>query len=93
MVKNHNLASSITDASFGELIRQLEYKAAWYSRTLIKIDAFYPSSQLCHVCGYQFKEVKNLSIRNWECPNCHTQHDRDINAAINIMQEGLRTMS
>ena len=93
MVKNHNLASSITDASFGELIRQLEYKAAWYSRTLIKIDAFYPSSQLCHVCGYQFKEVKNLSIRNWECPNCHTQHDRDINAAINILQEGLRTMS
>ena len=92
MVKNHNLASSITDASFGELIRQLEYKAAWYSRTLIKIDAFYPSSQLCHVCGYQFKEVKNLSIRNWECPNCHTQHDRDINAAINIMQEGLRTL-
>ena len=93
MVKNHNLASSITDASFGELIRQLEYKATWYSRTLIKIDAFYPSSQLCHICRYQFKEVKNLSIRNWECPNCHTQHDRDINAAINILQEGLRTLS
>jgi putative transposase len=93
MVKNHNLASSITDASFGELIRQLEYKAAWYSRTLIKIDTFYPSSQLCYVCGYQFKELKDFSIRSWKCPNCHTQHDRDINAAINILQEGLRTMS
>lgn len=93
MVKNHNLALSITDASFGELIRQLEYKSTWYGRTLIKIDTFYPSSQLCHVCGYQFKEAKDLSIRNWTCPNCHTLHDRDINAAKNILQEGLRTLS
>ena len=59
MVKNHNLASSITDASFGELIRQLEYKANWYSRTLIKVDTFYPSSQLCHVCGNKNQDTKN----------------------------------
>ena len=93
MIKNHNLASSIADASFGELIRQLEYKASWYGRTLIKVDTFYPSSQLCHVCGYQNNDVKDLSIRTWICPNCHEKHDRDTNAAINILQEGLRILS
>ncbi len=93
MVKNHNLASSIADASFGELVRQLEYKSKWYGRTLIKVDPFYPSSQLCNVCGYQNKDTKNLNVRNWICPNCHAEHDRDINAAINILQEGLRVLS
>ena len=93
MIKNHNLASSIADASFGELIRQLEYKTSWYGRTLIKVDTFYPSSQLCHVCGYQNNDVKDLSIRTWICPNCHEKHDRDTNAAINILQEGLRILS
>ena len=93
MVRNHHLAKALTDASFSEIIRQLEYKTKWKGKKLYKIDTFYPSSQLCHTCGFQFKETKNLSIRNWECPNCHTRHDRDINAAINILQEGLRTMS
>ena len=93
MAKNHNLASSIHDASFGELIRQLEYKCKFYSRTLIKIDTFYPSSQLCHVCGNKNTLVKDLSVREWECPNCHSKHDRDVNAAINILEEGLRTLS
>ena len=93
MIKNHKLASSITDASFGELVRQLEYKANWYGRILIKVDTFYPSSQLCHICGYKNDNTKNLSIRTWECPNCHTSHDRDTNAAINILQEGLRVLS
>ena len=93
MVRNHNLARSILDASFGELIRELEYKANWYSRTLIKIDTFYPSSQLCHVCGNKNAMVKDLSIRSWECPNCHSKNDRDINAAKNILQEGLRLLS
>ena len=93
MVKNHNLANSIHDASFGELLRELEYKCNWYSRTLIKIDTFYPSSQLCHVCGNKNTLVKDLSVRVWECPNCHAKHDRDVNAAINILQEGLRMLS
>ena len=93
MAKNHSLASSIHDASFGELIRQLEYKCKFYSRTLIKIDTFYPSSQLCHVCGNKNTLVKDLSVREWECPNCHSKHDRDVNAAINILEEGLRTLS
>jgi putative transposase len=93
MMKNHNLAGSIADASFGELVRQLEYKSKWYGRTLIKVDTFYPSSQLCHVCGYKNSDVKDLSIRTWVCPNCHTSHDRDTNAAINILQEGLRVLS
>ena len=93
MVKNHNLARSLSDASFGELIRQLEYKSNWHSRTLIKIDTYYPSSQLCHVCGNKYPKVKNLLIRNWVCPNCHSNNDRDINAAINILKEGLRILS
>ena len=92
MIKNHNLASSIADASFGELVRQLEYKSIWYGRTLVKIDTFYPSSQLCHICGYKNSNTKDLSIRIWKCPNCHTSHDRDTNAAINILQEGLRVI-
>ena len=93
MIKNHNLASSIIDASFGELVRQLEYKSIWYGRTLIKVDTFYPSSQLCHICGHKNGDVKNLNVRTWTCPNCHISHDRDINSAINILEEGLRKIS
>lgn len=93
MIKNHKLASSIADASFGELVRQLEYKAKWYGRTLIKVDTFYPSSQLCNICGYKNSNIKDLKIRTWICSNCHTSHDRDTNAAINILQEGLRKIA
>ena len=92
MIKNHKLALSIADASWYELTRQLAYKADWYGRTYIKINSFYASSQLCHICGYQNSGTKKLSVRKWRCPNCNTYHDRDVNAANNILQEGLRVL-
>ena len=93
MVKNRHLAKSISDVSWHELTRQLEYKAAWNGRQYIKIDTFYASSQLCSACGYKNMATKDLSVREWICPVCGAKHDRDINAAKNILAEGLRQIA
>ena len=89
----HFSVTGISDVSWYELTRQLEYKAKWNGRKYVKIDTFYASSQLCSVCGYQNTETKNLSVREWTCPVCGTNHDRDINAAKNILEEGLRQIA
>jgi putative transposase len=88
MVKNHCLAKAISDGGWGELVRQLEYKSQWYGRTLIKIDRWYPSSKTCHDCKHMVEDLP-LDVREWVCPNCGVWHDRDINAANNILAEGL----
>lgn len=91
MAKNRRLARSIHDASMGEFLRQLKYKSEWYGRTLVEIDQWFPSSKTCSCCGHKMDEM-NLSVREWECPKCGTKHDRDINAAQNILTEGLRIL-
>ena len=89
MMRNHRLAKSIASASWSKFFDMLEYKAMWYGNDIIRIPTMYPSSQTCSCCGYKNPLVKNLAVRNWECPECHTKHDRDTNAGINILRKGL----
>ena len=89
MLRNHKLARSISDVSWSSFVTKLQYKADWYGREIIKIDKWFPSSQICSECGHKDGK-KTLEIREWTCPVCHVHHDRDINASINILTEGLR---
>jgi len=93
MLKNHKLAQAIADVSWSEFTQYLTYKSEWYGRTYYKIDPFYPSSQLCHICGYKNAETKNLNVREWICPECDAKHDRDINAAKNILAKGMKDLA
>ena len=88
MLRNRNLAKSIADAGWGEFLRQLQYKARWYGRTLVTVDRWFPSSKRCSDCGH-IAAVMPLAVRAWTCASCGSDHDRDLNAARNVLAAGL----
>lgn len=92
LLEEKKISKSIADVSWNKFKTFLTYKAEWYGKNVIFVDRYFPSSQICHCCGLQNKKIKNLSIRTWNCPSCKTEHDRDLNAAINILNEGLKLM-
>lgn len=93
MMRNHKLAQHIGSVSWSKFFDMLAYKSVWYGNDIVKVPTLYPSSQTCSCCGYKNPRVRNLSVRNWECPECHTKHDRDTNASINILYKGLQMQS
>ena len=93
MEQNNKLARNITDASWSRLVSMLTYKANWYGRTVIKVPSNYPSSQLCSICSYKNSITKDLGIRKWTCPKCGSIHDRDVNAAKNILSKGIEMLT
>lgn len=92
MESNHSLAKSVVSASFGEIVRQLEYKCKWHGREFVKVGRWFPSSKTCNHCGHKYSEL-TLKDREWTCPNCGAVIDRDYNAALNIRDEGMRILS
>lgn len=93
MMRNHKLAQHISSASWSNFFDMLSYKSVWYGNDVVKVPTMYPSSQTCSCCGYKNPVVKNLAVRIWECPGCHTVHNRDTNASINILNKGLQMQS